>query len=188
MVFDLSQLSTFLSAFSSVSVIVGAVFVVFQLRQNGRLLKETVRENRTNVAIALIERIRHESFAKRRKEMHHVVKKYSQNNWEGFDDSLDDFEARNFAYISELRGQLARDKIVDLSILTSALQYLVVYDWETFSPLARHLIARYKVRINPWGSFEWLANETKKYMEEKTKDFEKPASPDLPYGLQGSLD
>jgi hypothetical protein len=145
----------------------GAMFVVFQLRQNGRLLEATLKENRTNVAIALIERITDESFPRRRKHMYDVVEKYSRIKWEGFDGSLDDFEVRNFAYMYELMGQLAREGIVDLSTLTSSLQYLVVYDWQTFAPVAKHLVESYGIKVNPWGSFEWLADETKKYMEQK---------------------
>ncbi|MDA4131484.1 MAG: hypothetical protein OK457_11995 [Thaumarchaeota archaeon] len=85
-------------------------------------------------------------------------------NWVGFDDSPDDFEARNFAYIYELIGQLTKDNIVDLRTILNALQYRVVTDWDAFSPLSKHLMGRFKLTVNPWGSFEWLADETRKHM------------------------
>ena len=86
-----------------------------------------------------------------------------------FDDSLDDFEARNFAYIYELIGQLTRDKIVDLRTIRNALQYLVVIDWDIFSPLSKHLMERYNLSANPWANFEWLAEETRKHMQMREK-------------------
>ena len=156
---------TFLSGISSIAVIAGAIFVVFQLRQNAKLIEATIHENRSNIALALLERLTDESFAVRRKKMHEVVKKYRDANWEGFDDSMDDFEVRNFAYIYELLGQLAKDKIVDLSTVRNALQYLVVFDWEAFAPVTNHLMERFKLAVNPWENFEWLAQETKRYME-----------------------
>ena len=165
MALDLSGVTTLLSATSSVAVIAGALFIVFQLRQNGKLIEATVRQNRTNVSIALIERITDESFARRRKQMYDVVKKFASRNWEGFEGTLEDFEVRNFAYLYELMGQLARDGIIDLSTMKNALQYLVVYDWQTFAPIAKYLMESYKITANPWGSFEWLAEETRRQMQ-----------------------
>ena len=164
---DLSGVMTLLSATSSVAVIAGALFIVFQLRQNGKLIEATVRQNRSNVSIALIERITDESFARRRKQMYDVVKKFAPRNWEGFEGTLEDFEVRNFAYLYELMGQLAREGIIDLSTLKNALQYLVVFDWQTFAPIAKYLMESYKITVNPWGSFEWLAEETRRQMQER---------------------
>ena len=156
-----------MSAISSVAVVAGAIFVVFQMRQNGKLIEATVRQNKTNVSIALIERITDESFARRRKQLYDVVKEYAPRNWEGFEGTLEDFEVRNFAYIYELMGQLAREGIVDLTTLRNSLQYLVVYDWQTFAPIAKFLMESYKIAVNPWGNFEWLAEETRKQMAER---------------------
>jgi hypothetical protein len=41
---DYSQLAFGLSAVSSVAVVAGAVFVVFQLRQNAKLISATIQE------------------------------------------------------------------------------------------------------------------------------------------------
>lgn len=141
-----------LSAVSSVAVIAGAVFIVFQLRQNARLIQATIQENKAIGSISLLERLTDESFARRRKQMHDIVKKYSAQNWEGFDDTLEDFEARNFAYMYELIGQLAREGLLDLGTVKNALQYLVVVDWDVFTPLNKHLMERYNLTANPWAT------------------------------------
>jgi hypothetical protein len=86
--------------------------------------------------------------------MHDSIRNAKDANWEGFDDSLEDFEARNFAYIYELIGQLTKEGIVDLSTIRNALQYLIIVDWDAFSPLSKHLMERYKLTVNPWGNFE----------------------------------
>lgn len=65
---DLAPLVSFLNTISSVAVILGAIFVVFQLRQNARLIQTTIRETKANASIALLEEIT-ESFARRRKEI-----------------------------------------------------------------------------------------------------------------------
>ncbi|HKI76450.1 MAG TPA: hypothetical protein VKA28_04545, partial [Candidatus Bathyarchaeia archaeon] len=125
---DLSWLISFLSAISSIAIILGAVFVIFQLRQNAKLIKTASLETKSNISFSVLEKITEESFARRRKNMHDAVKKYSQINWEGFDDSLEDFEARNFGYIYELIGELVREGIIDLTIAIHSLRYLIVFD------------------------------------------------------------
>ena len=162
---DLSFLVSDLSAISSLAVILGAVFVVFQLRQNARLIKTANFETKANMSFSVLEIITQESFARRRKNMHDAIRKYSQVNWEGFDDSLEDFEARNFGYIYELIGELVREGIIDFTIAIHSLRYLLVFDWLRFEPLVKHLMERYKVPVNPYENFEWLAQETRKYLE-----------------------
>jgi len=168
---DLSFLVSDLSAISSLAVILGAVFVVFQLRQNARLIKTANFETKANMSFSVLEIITQESFARRRKNMHDAIKKYSQINWEGFDDSLEDFEARNFGYIYELIGELVREGIIDFTIAIHSLRYLLV-------PLVKHLKERYKVPVNPYENFEWLAQETRKYLEGQGRI--DPGHPEIP--------
>ena len=92
------------------------------------------------------------------------MQKYSQTNWEGFDDSLEDFEARNYGYIYELIGELVKEGIIDQTIAIHSLRYLIVSDWQAFEPLVKHLMERYKVPVNPYENFEWLALETQKFL------------------------
>ena len=80
---DLSWLISFLSAISSIAIILGAVFVVFQLRQNAKLIRTANLETKSNISFSVLEKITEESFARRRKNMHDAVKKYSQISWEG---------------------------------------------------------------------------------------------------------
>jgi hypothetical protein len=74
--------------------------------------------------------------------MYENVKKYSHVNWQGFDDTTDDFETRNFANMYELWGQLVKDKIIDLVSLERVLKLTVVYDWDIFAPFAKHFMER----------------------------------------------
>jgi hypothetical protein len=101
--------------------------------------------------------------------MHDAVKKYGSVNWEGFDDTLEDFEARNFGYIYELIGELVKEGIIDQTIAIHSLRYLIVSDWQVFEPLVKHLMERYKVPVNPYENFEWLADETQKFLRDSGK-------------------
>jgi hypothetical protein len=166
---DFSAVISYLSALSSVAVVLGAIFVVFQLRQNARLIKTANFDTKAEMSFSVLEKITEESFARRRKNMHDAIKKYSQINWDGFDDSLEDFEARNFGYIYELIGELVKEGIIDLTIAVHSLRYLVVFDWDRFQPLVKHIMDRFKVPINPYENFEWLANQTRKFLQESGK-------------------
>src|SRR5437763_15284764 len=151
---DLSFLVSDLSAISSLAVILGAVFVVFQLRQNARLIKTANFETKANMSFSVLEIITEESFARRRKNMHDAIKKYSQIKWEGFDDSLEDCEARNFGYIYELIGELVREGIIDFAIASHSLRYLLVFDWDRFHPRVNPLKERCTVPVNSHESSE----------------------------------
>ena len=166
---DFSPLINFLSAISSIAIILGAIFVIFQLRQNARLIKTANLEVKSNMSFSVLEKLTEESFARRRKNMHDAVKKYAAANWEGFDDTLEDFEARNFGYIYELIGELVKEGLIDQTIAIHSLRYIVVADWQVFEPLVKHLMERYKVPVNPYENFEWLADETQKFLRDSGK-------------------
>ncbi len=116
----------------------------------------------------MLERIIDDSLVRRRKNVYDTVKKYGEKNWEGFIGTMEDFEARNYAYMFELFGQFVRDGIVDKKTVMDALKYIVVYDWRTMEPMLRHLNELYGLRGDPWGNFEWLAAETEKYLKALT--------------------
>jgi hypothetical protein len=40
-------------------------------------------------------------------------------------------------------------------------------DLKVFAPVSDHFMQRYRVKLNPWHNFEWLATKTEKYMAEK---------------------
>lgn len=164
-----------LSAISSVAVILGVIFVVVQLRQNAKLIdlnakltEATFRQVKSDVSFGLLEKMTDESFARRRSHMYQTAKKYGAVDWESYDDSLDDFEVRNFAYMYDLFGQLAKDGLIDIVTLTRTFKYLVIFDWRAFEPIATHIMKRYNFRRNEmFSNFEWLANQTERILKEQ---------------------
>jgi hypothetical protein len=166
-VIGLPDVVNFLSAISSIAVIAGAGFIVLQLRQNARLIEASTQQQKADAAFSMLEKITHESFARRRYNMYEVVKRYQAKNWEGFLDSSDDFEVRNFAYLYELYGLLVKEGLIEFRLVAETLKYLVVFDWKAFEPACTYLVGKYGLKANPWGSFEWLAQQTQKYLAEK---------------------
>ena len=181
----LSGLIQVLSAISSIAVILGVVFIIVQLRQNAKLIdlnakltEATFRDVKSNISFELLEKLTNESFARRRSFMWQTVKKYQASNWEDFDDSLDDFEIRNFAYMYDLFGQLVKEGIIDLETLAKTFKYLVALDWESFVPVSKHIMKRYNLKQNEiFSNFEWLAKETEKILKQKGSQFPKITHP-----------
>ena len=166
---SLSDVVVWLSAISSLAVIFGAGFVVLQLRQNARILEATLRQQRSDVAISLIERITDPSFPQRRSRMHEVIARFARNQWADAFETPDDFEVRNFAYLYELIGVMGKHGLVDLGLLTDTLQYLVVRDWQVFEPHARFISRRYPVNFNAYSNFQWLAEESGRRLERRDR-------------------
>lgn len=181
-----TDIETFLSAISSIAVIAGAVFVVFQLRQNARQIKQQDKTleamsaaNRSHDAFELIGKVIDPSFPGRRHRLHEVSMRYSGGNWKGFDDSLDDFEVRNFANIYEQLGLLVQKGVIDLPDVMDALSAQIMADWFVFKPLRKHIIEE-AAKLYPslaanqpgvdaiyWPHFMWLAEENQKWVREK---------------------
>lgn len=163
----LSDIVTVLSASSSIAVILGAIFIVFQMRQNAKLIEATLREERSNVALSLLERITEESFPRRRKRMFDILQRFQATNWADAFESEEDLEVRNFAYLYELIGLMVENGLVDLELVLDTLQYLVVRDWQVFEPHAKFVTSKYEVPFNAWGRFEWLAERAKEHLEKE---------------------
>jgi hypothetical protein len=164
---DLSQVVEGLSAISSVAVIAGAGFIIVQLRQNAKLLSASLRQERKDAAFSMLERLTDESFAKRRANFYRVIRKFKAGGWNEFDDSPDDFEVRNFAYIYELYAQMVKDDLIEFSMVADMLQYLVVNDWKEFEPMSEHFRKRYGLEVSPWHNFQRLAERSEKYMSKR---------------------
>ena len=164
---SLSDLITVLSASSSIAVILGAIFVVFQLRQNAKLIQATLKQERSNVALSLLERITDESFPRRRVRMFQIVERFKATNWENAFESEEDLEIRNFAYLYELIGLMVENGLVDLELALDTLQYLVVRDWQVFKPHAEFVTSRYQLAVHAWGRFEWLAEQAQAHLEQE---------------------
>jgi len=172
---SLTGLIQALSAISSIAVILGVLFIVVQLRQNNKLIdlnakltEASLRDVKANISFELLEKLTDESFARRRSFMYQTVKKYQAINWEGYDDSTDDFEIRNFAYMYDLFGQLAKEGLLDLKALAKTFKYLVALDWEAFEPASKHIMKRYNLKKNEiFDNFQWLAVETEKILKKE---------------------
>lgn len=142
---NVSDVTAMLSASSSIAIILGAIFVVFQMRQNKRLIEATLRAQRSNVALSLLQRITDESFPRRRKRMLDIVSKFKTTNWADAFETEEDLEVRNFAYLYELIGLMVENGLVDLKLVLDTLQYLVVWDWQAFKPHADFVRSKYQV-------------------------------------------
>ena len=94
---DISGVTFILSAISSAAVVAGAIFIVFQLRQNARLIEATLAQNRNDAAFRIVERLTHESTAQRRKQLQDASDRRASGKWDGFYGSLEDYEIRSFA-------------------------------------------------------------------------------------------
>lgn len=161
----LSDVIAVLGVSSSIAVILGAIFIVFQMRQNARLIQATLKEGRATVALTMLERITDESFPRRRRRMFEILQRFQATNWADAFESEDDLEVRNFAYLYELMGLLVENGLVDLELVLDTLQYLVVRDWEVFAPHAAFVKSKYNVHFDAWGRFEWLAQEARRHLE-----------------------
>src|SRR5271157_2814806 len=73
MTIGLPDVVTVLSAISSIAVIAGAGFIVLQLRQNSRLIRASIQQQKADAAFSILEKITDESFARRRSNMYEVV-------------------------------------------------------------------------------------------------------------------
>jgi hypothetical protein len=155
---SVSDVVTWLAAVSSLAVIVGVGFVVLQLRQNARLLEATLRQQRSDVTLSILERLTDESFPRRRAEMHRILKQFVATDWKDAFESPGDFEARNFAHIYDMIGVMAKHKLIDLDLLADVLQGLIIRDWEVFAPHADRMRKEFGF-YRAYSNFEWLAVE-----------------------------
>jgi hypothetical protein len=167
---DTSTVFTILGASSSAAVVLSAVFVLIQLRQNARLLQATLNQSKATFSLNVLERITDESFPRRRARMFLVIQKFRETGWKDAFESPEDLEVRNFAYLYELLGQMARQQIVDLEMVLDSLQYIVVRDWQVFEPHARYITERYGVDFLAYSNFEWLAKEARLHLTHRGEE------------------
>lgn len=155
---------------SSLTVIVGAVFVIFQLRIAA---KDVTSSN----AFELIGKVIDPSFPGRRHRLYEVSARHADGDWTGFDRSIDDFEVRNFANIYEQLGLLVKKGVIDLPDVMAAMSAQVIADWNTFMPIRTHIVTE-SARLFPalaidrpgideiyWPNFMWLAEENGKWVQ-----------------------
>jgi len=171
---DLSEITFILSAISSVAVVAGAFFIVLQLRQNAKLIQATLAENRNDAAFNILERLTQEGTARRRKQLRDVSASRSNNGWDGFYESLEDFEIRSFAYQYELIGQFVQEGIVDLDLVTHMMSYGIISDWLAFRPIAEYLDLRFKAKVRPVIADQGLADKCFQHLDSQQHEAETP--------------
>jgi len=174
---DLTTLIQYLSALSSLAVTLGVIFVVFQLRQNAKLIEgsnrqietanrqveASIQQNRQQVILSTVDRFTDESFIHKRKKVRDIVKKYEANGWKDFLESEDDYEVKGFLGLYESTAFLARIEIVDVKLLVQGMGYLVVNDWIAIQPVLDYYRTTWQRETNP--NFHWLYDSVKKEME-----------------------
>ena len=169
---ELADFVQVLNATSAVAVLLGVVFVVFQLRQNARVIKASneqvqarILQNKSSIATSVVERFTDDYFTVRRKTVRDIIRKYQDVNWEGFPESAEDFEVRVFGSHYEFTAYLAREGIIDIHLGQSVLGHRVTFDWEVLRPAAEHYGKAWGKRYI-FANFEWLAGESEKYLAE----------------------
>jgi hypothetical protein len=171
---SISEITFILSAISSAAVIAGAIFIVFQLRQNAQLIRATLAQNRNDAAFNILERMTSEGTAHRRKQLHDASAKYSKQGWDAYFESLEDYEIRSFALQYVLMGQFVREGIVDLDLVTHMMSYMIVMDWLAFRPIAEYLDFRFQTKPSPWIHFQWLADKCREHLESEEHEAHLP--------------
>ena len=177
---DLTDLVQVLNSVSAIAVLLGVIFVVFQLRQNARLIKASneqvqasILQNKSSVATSLVERFTDDSFTVRRKTVRDIVKKYRGGNWEGFLESAEDFEVRAFGSYYDFTAYLARAGIIDMQLVLHTLGHRVTFDWEVFAPAAEYYRKTWGKKY-VWANFEWLAGQSEKFLDAIEKTMSQP--------------
>jgi hypothetical protein len=98
-----------------------------------------------------------------------IVKKYQPVDWKGFLDSDDDFTVRAFASFYEYAAFMAKRGIVELETLQEMLGHRISFDWEAITPAADYYREAWGLKYL-WLNFEWLAQETKVYLEKRERE------------------
>jgi hypothetical protein len=175
--FDLTQLVQDLDALSAIAVIAGVVFVIFQLRQNARMIESSEREvetanrqvdaimqqNKQQVILSIVDRFTDDAFNLKRKKVRETVKKYQMTEWAGYLESADDYEVRGFMGHYESTAYLAKVKIVDAKMIQEAMGFGVIYDWAALEPVVNFYRDAWKRKA--YANFEWLKDVVKREME-----------------------
>lgn len=147
---SLSDVVTWVGLAASSALVVSVCLLAYNLRAS-RI------DARRNLAFSMMEQLTSSDFAARRWKMHHAIGVASGAGWIGFDNSLEDFESRSYAYQYELIGQMVVAGTLEYRLVRDFLQYTIVADWNAFQPLDAHLRERYPGRPSPWSRFRQLA-------------------------------
>jgi hypothetical protein len=146
----LSDVQAWVGIAASVALVVSVILLAYNVRASRM-------DARRNLAFSMMEQLTSADFAARRWKMHQFVAVAAASDWNAFDNTLEDFESRSFAYQYELIGQMVDSGTLDYPLVRDFVQYTVVADWNAFQPLDAHLGTRYPGRPSPWTRFRQLA-------------------------------
>jgi hypothetical protein len=124
----LSTIIQYLDAVSALAVTLGVFFVIFQLRQNAKLIEPSnkqietsnrqveanLQQNLQTVILSTVDRFTDESFIRKRKKVRDIIKRYQANGWKEFLESENDYEVRGFLGLYEATGFLAKAGIINV--------------------------------------------------------------------------
>lgn len=174
---EISTLIQYLNAISATAVIIGVVFVVFQLRQNAKLIEASnrqietankqveasIQQNKQQVILTTIDRFSNEDFDQKRKRVRDIVKKYQSNDWKEYFESEDDYLVRGFIALYDSTGYLGKKGIVDVKMIQEGMGYLVINEWDTLKPAVDHYRAMWNRDV--YLNFKWLNDSVRELMK-----------------------
>ena len=177
MFFDYTSLTQFLNAVSACAVIAGVVFVVFQLRQNAKLIESSnrqletanrqveasIQQNRQQAILSTIERFTDESFNVRRRKAREIIKKHQGSSWKEFSESEEDFLVRGFLGLYETTAYLVKAGIADIKMVAEGMGSMIVADWAALEPAVKYYRGAWK-REDAYRHFEELERSVKKQL------------------------
>lgn len=180
MAFDLTSFLQLLNGVSATAVVIGVIFVVFQLRQNARLIEASnrqietsnrqveanIQQNKQQVILSTIDRFTSESFNLRRRKIREIVKKHQSSDWNEFLESEDDYLIRGFLSLFETTAYLVKIEIADVKTVSEGMGPLVMSDWTAVKPAVEYYRKIWK-RDDAYLNFELLERSIRKYMEER---------------------
>jgi len=149
---DIAEVTTLVGLAASSALVVSVCLLAYNLRASRR-------DARRNLAFSMMEQLTSSGFAERRWNMRRCIAAAAAAGWKGFDDSLEDFESRAFAYQYELIGQMVEAGTLDYALVRDFLQFSIVADWNAFEPLDARLQERYPGRPSPWTRFRSVAGQ-----------------------------
>ena len=181
---DLTTVIQYLNAVSAVAVTLGVFFVIFQLRQNARLIESSnkqietanrqveanLQQNQLQVILSTIDRFTDETFLRKRKKVRDIIRKHQENSWQNFSESEDDYEVRGFLGLYDSTGYLAKNRIVDIPMIAEGMGYLIIFDWEATEPAMEYYRSIWK--RHTYSNFKWLKDQVKQVLEKNNANVE----------------
>lgn len=138
---DLALALEILSGASTIAVILGVPFILFQVRQNARLVDVSIQQseliaqqNRAQVLLSITDSMTDREFVIQRRAVRDIVAKHEAEKWASFVNSADGFEIRAFAVRYEAAGLMAHLGLIDERTLLEAMGPNPAVDWLALQP------------------------------------------------------